>query len=213
MADLLREDFSLARPRSISDEQILQTARDCFLEHGPAVSTEVIAQQLGVSPQALFKRFHSKQELMLEALAPEEPARWIPKVAAGPDDRDLSVQLKEILTELAEFFMDISRRMSVLRWGNVDFDQLLARYAEPPPLVEIRALAGWFERAFDRGLIRSVDCRAMAMLVLTAMHGPAMLTDMLSQHPTGHSQEEYVEIIVEVLLRGLLNEVCGKGFE
>ncbi|HIK90782.1 MAG TPA: TetR/AcrR family transcriptional regulator, partial [Planctomycetes bacterium] len=60
----------MARPRTISDDQILQTARECFLQHGPSVATDVIADQLGVSPQALFKRFHSKQDLMLAAIAP-----------------------------------------------------------------------------------------------------------------------------------------------
>ncbi|MEZ6127616.1 MAG: TetR/AcrR family transcriptional regulator [Planctomycetaceae bacterium] len=65
----------MARPRTISDDQILQTARDCFLEHGPSVATDVIAERLGVSSQALFKRFHSKHELMLAAIAPERPAR------------------------------------------------------------------------------------------------------------------------------------------
>ena len=42
------------------------------------------------------------------------------------------------------------------------------------------------------------------MLMLTSMHGPAMLTDMLGRHPTGHSRDEYVAFMVNVLLQGLL---------
>ena len=194
----------MARPRTISDDQILQTARECFLKHGPSVPTDVIADQLGVSPQALFKRFHSKQDLMLAAIAPSGKAPWIPLVEAGPDDRRLDEQLMEILKELAEFFVDISRRMSVLRWSGIDPKELLARYDEAPPLVDIRVLSGWLQRAADRGLIRSIDFRATAMLMLTSMHGPAMLTDMLGKHPTGHSRREYVSYMVDVLLQGLL---------
>ena len=81
--------------------------------------------------------------------------------------------------------------------------ELMNRFDEPPPLVEIRALAGWLQRSVDQGLIRLTDGSAMAMLMLTSMHGPAMLTDMLGQHPTGHSRDEYVTFMVETLMQGL----------
>ena len=194
----------MARPRTISDAQILQTARDCFFEHGPSVATDVIAERLGVSPQALFKRFHSKHDLMIAAVAPTGQAPWIPMVEAGPDDRALPEQLTDILMELAEFFVDISRRMSVLRWSGMDPKKILERYDEAPPLVDIRVLSGWLERAADRGLIREIDFRATAMMMLTSMHGPAMLTDMLGQHPTGHSRIEYVSFMVDMLLQGMV---------
>ncbi len=194
----------MARPRIISDEQILETARECFLEHGPSVSTDMIAEQLGVSPQALFKRFNNKQDLMLAAVAPTEQAPWIALVEAGPDDRSLREQLTEILLLLADFFVDISRRMSVLRWSGVDWKRLLDQFDEPPPLVDIRVLSGWLSRLADRGLIRPIDYQATAMMMLTSMHGPAMLTDMLGQHPTGHSREEYVALMVDVLLNGMV---------
>lgn len=194
----------MARPRTISDQQILEAARDCFLEHGPSVATDVIAERLGVSPQALFKRFQNKQELMLTALVPDGQPSWIPLVEAGPDDRSLEEQLTGILSELAEFFVDISRRMSVLRWSGMAPQDLFSRFDEPPPLVDIRVLAGWLRRASGRGLIRDIDFRATAMLMLTSMHGPAMLSDMLGQHPTGHTQEEYVAFMVNTLLQGLL---------
>ena len=194
----------MARPRTISDAQILETARECFCTHGPAVSTDVIANQLGVSPQALFKRFRSKHDLLLAAVAPEHPAAWIPLVEAGPDDRPFAEQLTEILTELADFFVDIARRMSVLRWSGMDPKKLMDHFEEPPPLVDIRVLAGWLSRAAERGLIRPTDYPATAMLMLTSMHGPAMLTDMLGHHPTGHSREDYVAVMADTLMQGLL---------
>ena len=194
----------MARPRTISDQQILETALGCFLEHGPGVSTDVIANELGVSPQALFKRFHSKQELMLAAVVPPSQAPWIPLVESGPDDRPLAEQLTEILNEIAVFFVDIARRINVLRWSGVDFKEALARFDEPPPLVDIRVLAGWFKRAYKLGLIRRTDFEATALLVLTSLHGPEMLTDMLNQRPTKHSQREYVDYLVQLLTQGLL---------
>jgi len=195
---------SLARPRTISDDQILETARECFLEHGPSVATDVIAERLGVSSQALYKRFHTKHELMLAAIAPCGEPNWIPLVEAGPDDRPLDVQLTEILHELADFFVEISRSMSVLRFSGIEPKELLSRYDEAPPLKDIRVLSAWLQRAADRGLIRKLDHKATAMMMLTSMHGPAMLTDMLGQHPTGHSRNEYVSFMVNLLTQGMV---------
>lgn len=194
----------MARPRTISDSQILRIARECFLEHGPSVATDVIAERLGVSSQALFKRFHTKHELMLAAIAPSGTPDWVPLVEAGPDERPLADQLTEILQKLADFFVEISRAMSVLRFSGMEPKELLNRYSEAPPLRDIRVLSGWLQRAADRELIRNLDNRATAMMMLTSMHGPAMLADMLGQHPTGHSQNEYVSFMVNLLMQGMV---------
>jgi len=203
----------LARPRMISDDQILQVARECFLEYGPSGATDVIAERLGVSSQALFKRFHTKQELMLAAVAPSGTPDWIPLVEAGPDDRPLTEQLTEILQKLSDFFVEISRAMSVLRFSGIEPKELLDRYPEAPPLRDIRVLSGWLQRAADRRLIRNLDNRATAMMMLTSMHGPAMLTDMLGQHPTGHSQDEYVSFMVNLLMQGMVPRDTSKRTE
>jgi len=194
----------LARPQTVSDEQILDAALQCFLEHGPSVSTEVIAQQLNVSPQALLKRFGTKHELMLAAVKPGTLASSVPQLHSGPDDRPLEEQLTELLNEVAVFFVEMARRMAVLRWSHSDCRELMSRQDEPPPLQDIRVLSAWFERAAVRGFVRSSDFRAVATMLLSALHGPAMLTDLLGQHPTGHSTEEYVRILVDMVLNGLV---------
>jgi AcrR family transcriptional regulator len=197
----------LARPQTVSDEQILEAALRCFLEHGPSVATEVIAQQLNVSPQALLKRFGTKQDLMVAALKPQTLASSIPQLSTGPDERPLEIQLTELLTDVAVFFVEMARRMSVLRWSHAECRQLMHEHDEPPPLLDIRTLAGWFDRASHRGLVRQVDFHAVSMMLLSAVHGPAMLTDLLGKHPTGHSTADYVRILVDTILNGL--EVHG----
>jgi AcrR family transcriptional regulator len=193
----------VARPQTVSDEQILDAALQCFLEHGPSVATEVIAHQLNVSPQALLKRFGTKHELMIAAVRPKSLASSIPLLHSGPDNRPLAEQLSELLNEVAVYFIAMARRMSVLKWSSIDPRELMSGYDEPPPLLDIRTLAEWLDRAAAMGLIRQVDFRAVATMLLSALHGPAMLTDMLGDHPTGHTTDEYVSILVDTLLSGL----------
>ncbi|MEP3481188.1 MAG: TetR/AcrR family transcriptional regulator [Fuerstiella sp.] len=193
----------MPRPRTISNQQILDAAKRCFLDQGPHVSMEVIAEDLGVSSQAILKRFGSKQEVMLAAMAPADEAAWIPLVEAGPSDQPIRQQLTEILEELATFFVQLARQISVLRFSGIDPRDLMSRYDEAPPLRDIRILAAWLDQAAQQNFIRQIDSRAMAMMMLTSMHGPAMLTDMLGKHPTGHSQSQYVNFVVDIVLQGL----------
>lgn len=195
----------MVRPRTISDEQILDAARECLLQHGPSVSMEVIAAELGVSAQAVLKRFHSKQELVVACLCPGHPPQWVELIEQGPDDRPLSEQLSELLTELAVFFTDIVRRMELLRWSGISPQEILSQFDEPPPVRNIQAISAWLQRAWERKLIRSVDFDATAMFILTSMHGPAMLREFLGRPPTGHSQEAVISQYVDLLLRGLVD--------
>ena len=141
--------------------------------------------------------------LLLAAILPPETATWIPVVEAGPDDRPVRLQLSEIVELLAEYYVDIARRMSVLQFAGFGPDDMKGRYSELPPLRNIRIVASWFERASSLGLIRRTDFQVAAMTVLCALHGPAMLTGFVGRHPTGHSRVEYVDAVVDLILEGL----------
>lgn len=69
----------MARPRQISDEQILTTMCSCVLSHGPQVSLDLVAKELGVTGPALLKRFGTREELMLRALRPPEVPAFLKK--------------------------------------------------------------------------------------------------------------------------------------
>jgi len=140
---------------------------------------------------------------------PPASAPWIPEVEAGPDDRPVRVQLSEIVSQLAEYYVEIAQRMSVLQFAGFGPEDLKGRYTELPPLRNIRIVSCWFERAAKRGLIRETDFSVVAMTVLSALHGPAMLTGFLGKHPTGHSADEYVNAVVDLILDGL-NERSGE---
>jgi len=56
----------MARPRSISSQDILAAAYDLLMEVGPGIFTfERLGQKVGLVPTALIRRFKNKKQLML----------------------------------------------------------------------------------------------------------------------------------------------------
>lgn len=162
----------MARPRQISDEDILSTARSVFIEQGPGASTGAIADALGVSSPALFKRFGNKEELMLAALSPPAIPPWVEFIRKGPADGTLEEELRAIVTQVARFFGEFVPCLAVLRASGIDHEALMVRYESgPPPLVANQSMMAWIDRARERGLIdASVESLAGATLVLGSVH-------------------------------------------
>ena len=66
----------MARPRTISDQQIVDAAREVFLEQGFSATTAEIARRAGVSEGTLFKRFSTKEDLFAETIGLSEGRGW-----------------------------------------------------------------------------------------------------------------------------------------
>jgi AcrR family transcriptional regulator len=196
----------MARPRQITDEQILSTARSCFLEHGPGVSTAVIAERLGVSPPALFKRFHSKAELMLAALLPPADPTELAAVEAGPDARPIPVQLRELAGLYLQLLRNTVPCIMALQASGMDPDHILSRYAEPPPVKARDALIGWLERAQAQGRAAPRDTGAVAGTILGALHHRVFFNRLLGDRAPDMPDALYVEKLIEALWSGIAPE-------
>ena len=69
----------MARPRGISDEDLLAAAQELLYEVGPAAFTlEKAAARAGVSAATLIKRFGSKRQLLLAL-----NRRWVASIGPG----------------------------------------------------------------------------------------------------------------------------------
>lgn len=194
----------MARPRQVSDRDILDTARQCFLEHGPGVSTTRIAQELGLSQAALFKRFGTKGELMFQALLPPEVPPWIAQVEAGLDDRPVPDQLSVLALSIERFFIDYIPCLMTLKAAGTDMrGALAARYEMPPPVRARRALVCWLDDAVAHGRVRPCDTASTAEAILGALQGHAMLSHIQGIDP---DPERFVDNLVVLLWRGLAPE-------
>lgn len=190
------------RPRQFTDDEVLETARRCFLAHGPAVSTAVIADELGVSQAALFKRFKTKQALMIRALAPAHRPAWIDEVEAGPDDRPVPEQLRTALQGINAFFEQMLPCIAVLRSAGVEPKSMMREYELPPPTLAHRTLTAWFRRLHEAGRAHVPHPHSTAMAFLGAVHARHMLRHVLGEHAP-RAEPEFLSNLVAVFWSGI----------
>ncbi|WP_437675366.1 TetR/AcrR family transcriptional regulator [Sorangium sp. So ce131] len=193
----------MVRPRSTTDEEILDAARACFLEHGAGVSTTVIAARLGISHGVLFQRFGTKEQLMRAALLPPPEPPWLSRARSGPDERDARTQLLELAVEISAYLERIVPCLAVLRSAGVPTDASNKRPDDLPPVRARREIAAWFARAVARGLLRPVTPEHAADLFLGSLHFRPF-----HQHISGKGFGQadgrtYLEFAVDVLCRTL----------
>jgi AcrR family transcriptional regulator len=156
----------MARPRTVTDEQILETMRRSVLELGPSVSLEVVAERLGVTSPALLKRFGSRQKLMIAALRPPEEEAW-PK-PPPPDDRPLEAQLVDLFTTIWGIYADVIPCVMALRESGIEPKHWQPRH--PGPQRGAAAMERWLTAARERGLVEVEDLETAGYTMLGALH-------------------------------------------
>ena len=194
----------MARPRTVSDDAILSAARSVFLELGPSASTSVIAERVGLSQAGLFKRFPTKAELMVAALAPPPIPPFSEALEGGPDPaRPIQPQLREIARGVAGFFKEMVPCVMVLSSAGLPPQELLNRFDVPPPLVAKIALVAWIERAMDEGRVRRGDAAPLVSALMGALHMRSFLCHISDNPMSGPELDAYADSVVDNLWNGL----------
>jgi len=191
----------MARPRQISDEQILGTMRACVMEHGPQVSLDVVADQLGVTSPALLKRFGNRQELLIRALVPSTEPKWVRDAEQGPDARPLPVQLEALFTAISDNFAEWVPCLTALRQSGIPMDTLTERH--PSPARGLKALRRWLETARAKALVSGDELETAATAMLGAVQSNIMLAHLYKRTWSPRSQREYVKDLAQLFARAL----------
>ena len=193
----------MARPRQVLDEEILEAARACFIEHGSSVSTETIASRLGVSGPALLKRFGSKRELLKAAFAVGSAPPWLPLVEEGPDNRDFLVQLREVALSIDSFFRRMVPAFSVLREAGITPQEFRGNSEDSPAARAQDAMTDWFRRAQQQGLLRSGDPSVMAGLFLSGVQYRYFLAHITQQQVPTEEEDPWLDRLLDILWKGV----------
>src|SRR5438093_1780676 len=98
----------MSRPPTITTEQILNAAREVFLEKGIQASTAEVARRAGVAEGSIFKRFRTKQELFLRAMEPAlQDLAFLRRLEEGAGVGDVREHLIEFGAEMLAFLRRI----------------------------------------------------------------------------------------------------------
>jgi AcrR family transcriptional regulator len=149
----------MARPATITDAQILDAARTLFLEKGIQATTAEVARKAGIAEGSIFKRFPTKHELFMAAMAPtlEEP-EFLRTLAERVGRGDLRHHLYEVGMLAVAFFRRLLPLM-MMSWSNRGPGELPPHLAQPnsPPLRALKRLAAYLEAEMRARRLRRCD--------------------------------------------------------
>lgn len=195
----------MARPRKITNEQIVEAARRAFLQHGHAVTTAMIAQEAGVSEGTIFKRFPNKEALFRAAMGLPE-LEIIEELQAMAGRGTIRDNLLCLASQILVFMRAMVPRLTMLTsHGGFDPLEYLREHPDPAPLRGLRLVAQYARREAELGRLRpDMDPEVFARVFLGALHNFASLEQVGIQAVAGLDAEVYTRGLVDVLLRGVL---------
>lgn len=192
----------MARPKSIDDEDILEAAREVFLEDGIQATTAEIARRADISEGTIYRRFSTKHELFVAAMDIPDPPKWLRTLQAIDEDDDLGDALERVSLEAIEFFEEIIPKINMVLC-NLGEQQLFDSERDAPPLRALEPTTRFFERQCHRGRIRDCNAEIAARMFLGSLFHFAFsevtgINDILSM-----PRETYARGVIQNLLHGL----------
>jgi AcrR family transcriptional regulator len=161
------------RPRDPSvDQAILRAALELFIEHGIAgASIEKIAKQAGVAKTSIYRRWTSREALIVQAI---EVARNATGYTIDLLERTSPSDFIKLLVEACEVIAtpEICKLMARLIGSAPDYPKLMQVYRETYYLPRRLAFVQALERAQTAGLLaKNIDLETLAdMLIGALMH-------------------------------------------
>ncbi|MEU7800143.1 TetR/AcrR family transcriptional regulator [Micromonospora arborensis] len=179
------------RPRDPgNDTAILDAALDLLIERGAAgTSIEAIARRAEVAKLTVYRRWHSKEELLLAAL---EHAR-----NPDPDHPQAANSLDEVVEHTAELLSQPRFRALMARviGASVDHPRLVHAYTTRYLQPRLAALADTAQRAIDAGSFPPDTDPTAIQDILTSSIGFALL------HNGGDTTAEQIKHRLHTMLR------------
>ena len=168
------EEVTLARPRRIEDETLLEAARKVFVEKGAAATTREIAERAGVSEGLLFQRYRTKADLFFAALAPPA-ADPVAILRSGARRKDARHSLEEAALRMLAYFREVMPLLLTLVSHPAFDPERFFRHEAPASLQSwIDSLVGFIDARRGAGSQRS-SSRDAAVLLTCALFGVALI--------------------------------------
>ncbi|WP_373048569.1 TetR/AcrR family transcriptional regulator [Vulgatibacter sp.] len=192
----------MARPSTITNEQILEAARAIFLEKGFAASTAAIARRAGVSEGSIFKRFATKEELFLAAMGVSEGPAPLKNLQALVGTGSVKENLLEIGMGMLAFLEELLPRVTMV-WSTTSPAKMFEGMSEPPPVKGLKMLTNYLDAEQRLGRIRRCDPELAARTFLGGLLQYAFFDMIGANRWMPLAAPTYVRGLVEVIWLGL----------
>jgi AcrR family transcriptional regulator len=192
----------MARPVTITDDQILEAARAVFLEEGFNASTATIARRAGISEGTLFKRYETKEKLFFAALQVPLVPPWAAELEGYVGQGNLRRNLVTVCLSIIRCLEDVIPRVMVA-WGSRVRRDLFRGMPEPPHLRERRLLAKFLAAEIERGRLGACDPDLVARLLLSSLRTYVQEAFLSGRERTEDGDRIFVEGVVAVLWEGI----------
>ncbi|MBD2559890.1 MULTISPECIES: TetR/AcrR family transcriptional regulator [Nostoc] len=176
----------MARIPRITNQQILEAARQVFLQQGFGASTLEIAQQAGISEASIFKRFSTKEELFFAAMGIPEKPLWVSELESLCGKGNLKENLINICLQIMEFHREVLPLIMMLRSRGNALPQLGGK--EPGPMRDVKVLTAFLEHEINQGRLRLCDPQTVAHILLGSLMNYVFLEQISSQISTSTTE-------------------------
>lgn len=153
--------------------QILNAARDCFLEEGYfATKMDTIARESGLSKGGIYFHFESKRDIFL-ALVQEEyqmSMSFIDNVVG--QESDITAMLLELAEHFVQLFASTDRPRFMVIMGEMALrDPEVAKTLQQLQLNYFKRIAELIERGVAAGQVRECDAYSVAIVLKSLLDG------------------------------------------
>ncbi len=191
----------MGRHKTIRNEQLLQHAREVFLESGAFGSTKEIARRAGVSEATLYQRYPTKAALFLAAMVPE-PVDIDAVIHSFTKETDPRLVLTKIGQRILAYFRTlIPVVMHLITNPSIRMADVASHFKSMPSQALAEALAAHMKEASSCGVVKVGDPVAAAGLFVSAIHSLAVF-ELMEIHG-GRNADHVVKQFVEALWSGI----------
>ena len=193
-----------------TEQKILDAAVKVFSSEGYAgATTRKIAQEANVTEVTLFRKFHSKENLLKEVLIKHRNAistlNQLLNVNKNADiERDLCILGKEIAKDMQDEKKDsISYMFMFMLFEEGRRRPEIAEILESVFKTNIERLSEYFELQMKNGKIRNINAQSAALTVVSYFSCSAFLKGIFVDYALSYSDKE-VENFIDIFTKGIL---------
>jgi AcrR family transcriptional regulator len=197
----------------ISNERLLEVAREVFLEFGIRATTLEVATRARVAEGTIFHRFKSKEELFRAAMQfdPDEALAFVERLPglAGTGE------LRAVLVQFAERFLELGRiavPVMMLSWSNPESQLCGEHQSQRTERFRrvVRAITAFFDAEMVAGRLARRDPEVLARMLLGTLHH-FCVSEHVAPGVVAMSAPDYAREVVDVLVGGRLAPEVGSA--